>query len=211
MFGTGFETRTGLTLKVESGWKLVTFSQEKGQYGNQLVVQLTKETVNGNTITKTNWVPIPNFEKDDNLSDADLLKAQRKFVDYAQNFVRGFNLEVSAETFEKYVELLLNSINQFIGKEVEVLLIPPLKWNNVLKKWQLKITDNKECYTTIPKSTSTQDNFIRIIGSNLPITISAELQALYKEMLSYNQSFKDKLKDENSEVVEESDYDDFDI
>lgn len=207
MFGSGYETQnqsTGLTLNIDKGWTLTEFSKKESTLGGeQFVIKLTKSTKTGKEISKIQWVNIPPFEIDEEDKQDELLKNQHKFVNYCQNYVRGFNLVVTGATFEEYINLFLEKMNENLNKEVDVLFIPPLKWNNSLKKWQLKINDknpNKLLYLEIPKLSSTQNNFIRLAGNEkLDITISKNLQDTYKEMLEYNQNIEDMKTEDSSE------------
>lgn len=193
MFSTEQKSKNngGLDLRTDT-WKISQFSKVDGQYGKQLEIKLEKAINETKTIAKLQWIPIPDEKAD---FTPDILKEYNKFVNYTSNYVNAFNGSIVVETFSEYLTNLFTFAETFIGKEVEILLIPPLKWNQQLKKWVLKVKEGKELFTEIPKNSSTQQNFIKGTNESIVIEVPKNLNELYKEMLQHNQNLKDGIAD----------------
>ena len=201
--GTGVLKSVGLTEK--GNQILFEFDEEKksgdGFIAKKLWINIPTQTSISDFITK--FFPGASIESQEKQSE----KMYIDFFNAMSSLAVTFNFTVDfdkmdyptyAETVDPVTNLVITSMNKFVGTKVEYLQLPKLKWNNSEKTYVFAQPDNGKSYSNIPSDVKHCKYFVKPADMKLEFVLPDYIHTALHEQFNYNKSLADLVSSNNT-------------
>lgn len=201
--GTGVLKSVGLTEKGDQ--ILFEFDEEKksgdGFIAKKLWINIPTQASINDYITK--FLPGASSESQEKQSE----KMYIDFFNTMSSIATTFNFTADfdkmdypsyTDTVGPVTNLVINTMNNFVGTKVEYLQLPKLKWNNSEKTYMFAQPNNGKAYPNIPSDVKHCKYFMKPSGSNFQFELPSYINTAIQEQTDYNKSLADLVSSNNT-------------